>query len=261
MKGQYEEACQRIWEAYKLYAYHSFVLRTGHWLVGVTKPPLDWVDREDFVGKTFYERSESDLEHQAKTAWLYSVFSSNFPNFFNKSVGCYHDWWLATVVANIHDTGEMVDIPDDGNEQHGAKNNDEFLILEEFVKAYSKKDATDLLEVFMGFQDRSSRMGLALYALDKLEAVLMLLYLEEHGNCGYITNKPSPTDQDSYVMDVIKTSCATDCWAAHMVACIKDFPQEIVEPVMMLLDVAVCDVRGEEFPWLDKIIQADNSVF
>lgn len=258
---QYLEACQRIWEAYQLYAYHSFVLRSGHWLIGAAKPPLDWVDETNVVSQTFYERAESDLEHQAKVAWLCSVFASNFPNYFNKVALSYRDWWLAMVVGDVHDTGEIVDIPDDGNAQHDTKNYDEYLIMKGFLEAYNDKDARDLLALFASFQDKNSHMGRALYTLDKLEAVLMLLYLEKFDHRGYITNKPCPTEQDDYTVELIGTDCATDCWAAHMLACIKNFPAEILGPVLTLLEVATKDVRGEEFPWLMKVFAEDEFSF
>ena len=60
---------------------------------------------------------------------------------------------------------------------------------------------------------------------------------------------------------LIGADCATDCWAAHMVACIKNFPAEILGPVMTLLDVAAKDVRGEEFPWLMKVFAEDEFSF
>ena len=277
MIEQYDAASKRIWESYQTYTRHSFVLRTGYFLIGAAQSPVtgEELSESELISRTFFERGESDLEHQAKTAWLCSVFANNYRNYFfgkeffikptsedfSKGVIINYEKWILVLVGLIHDTGETVDIPDDGNALHGTNDADERAVIERFVEAYLPVTGSRLLRRFDEFQNKSTRMGKALFAIDKLEAILTLLYLEKHGCRGYITNKPNITERDKRTMDVIGVSCATDCWAAQAVEQIKKYPPEILEPVLSLLNIAAADVRGETFPWLDKVLTMKAPMF
>ncbi len=277
MKKQYDEASKRIWESYQIYAKHSFVLRSGHFLIGAARQPVlnDYPNESELIRETFLKRGESDLEHQAKMAWLCSVFANNYREFFfgvdyfektdsdhlAKGAVTNFEKWLFTIIGLIHDTGETVDIPDDGNTLHGTNDAEERAIIEHFVKAYLQVTAFRLMNRFDDFQSKDTHRGKALFTLDKLEAVLTLLYLEKHGCCGYITNKPNITERDSRTMKIIESTCATDCWATQMVEQIKNYPPEIVDPVLSLLNVATIDVRGEKFPWLDMVLAMEEPIF
>lgn len=277
MKKQYDAASERIWKSYQIYARHSFVLRNGHFLIGAAKAPVtgEELSESELICKAFFRRGESDLEHQAKMAWLCSVFANNYreyffgadyfakPNFDYLAEGAKTNYaqWMFTLLGLVHDTGEVVDIPDDGNALHGTNDAEERAVLQEFTEAYLPSTSGFILNLFGNFQDKSAHKGEALFALDKLEAVLMLLYLEKHGCYGYVTNKPSITERDKCTMDAIGATCATDCWAAQMIEQIKKYPPEILEPVLSLLNVATIDVRGEKFPWLDKVLAMEDPMF
>ena len=247
---EYIYPCQRIWEGYKVYASGASVVRKGFELVGVAKITNDSLD----LNSTFRRRSESILEHQAKVAWLATAFISNFPGYFgeqNNFVSPLNIWFLITT-ALCHDVGETAsgDIPDDGNPLHDTKDGDELAVFKRFVSAYAFNERRGLVELFEAFQDKTSRPGQALYALDKLDAVLTHMVLESHGVYGLISSKKNPTERDLQCAKQVGSDAAADVWGVQMFSKLEDFPAEVVQPAFTMLSVASLDVRGEEFPWL-----------
>ena len=256
----YEEGAKKVWRAYKIYAATAFVSRKGFELVGMT--PVD--DSPVDVAERFSLRGESALEHQAKTAFLCSLFASEFHNYFGRAAYLAQNlpsvWPLMTALL-CHDVGEVKtgDIPDDGNALHGTKDAAELEVFKDLVRSgFEKEDADLLVDYFQMFQSHDDFEGQAMYAIDKLEAVLTQIFLEQYEVYGAITAKPLPTEQDRYFMNLIGTPCAADCWAAHLKALINDFPMAIRDPVYAVLMIAVCDVRGEMFPWWDKDISLNQ---
>ena len=241
-----KEACERIWEGYKLYVSTAFVMRKGVELVGLTNEtevPLP-------VAETFERRGESGMEHQAKMAWLCMAFVENFPDFFAESMTKDELSYMLLAVSLCHDVGEVAtgDIPDDGNALHGTKNEAEREVFRRLMGSCSR-NGERMLEIFRQFQDKDTFLGQAVHALDKLETVLNLLFLEQFEHYGVMNKKPFVTESDRHFIHVTHTVCTTDCWAAHTKALIQDYPNEITEPVFGLLEVAVRDVRGEMFEW------------
>lgn len=241
------EACERIWEGYKLYAGTAFVMRKGVELSGLTNRTEAVLD----VVETFERRGESILEHQARVAWLYSALASNFPDGFSVHQLMLTNAWLMMTVALSHDVGEIAigDIPDDGNPLHDQKDDAELAMFQRLMPAYAPRDRSDLCAMFKSFQAKDSQCGKALHAVDKIEAVLHLLYLEIYDHYGVITQKPFVTEADQRFMRFTRSACTTDVWAAHVKSILIDYPEEIREPAFGLLDVAVRDVRGEMFEW------------
>lgn len=246
------EACERIWEGYKLYAGTAFVMRKGVELVGLTARTEAMLD----VAETFERRGESIMEHQARTAWLYSALASNFPDGFSTHHMMLTDAWQTIAVAIGHDVGEIAigDIPDDGNPLHDQKDAAELEMFEKLLCAYAPRDRGDLYMAFKNFQAKDSLRGKALHAVDKVEAVLHLLYLEFYDHYGVMDLKPFVTDSDRRFMRFAGSNCTTDCWAAHVKYMIRNYPENIRGPVLGLMDVAVRDVRGEAFEWWEKDI-------
>lgn len=247
----YTEVCERIWHGYKLYSASGFVLRKGVELVGLAQKN----DPSEDVAKMFYRRGESILEHQARVAWLASAFASNFPEFFGKiyenEMASYTRSFFAITVALCHDIGEVEvgDIPDDGRPEHGAKDSVELSVFSRMMYAYSLEDAHTMTAIFQHFQNKDSPAGQALFVLDKVEAVLSQLFLEQYEHYGAITAKPVVTDLDKYFMRATGQISSVDVWGAHAVSSMKDLPASVCDPILALLDVAARDVRGEIFPW------------
>lgn len=244
MKNSYID----IWKAYQTFATTAAVLRKGYEQSGMTKMTEDTVPN---IADSFRWRGESDLEHQAKVAWLALVFFWKFG--FHWHIGI----WSLIVVALCHDVGEVEigDIPDDGNPLHDTKDQIERNMFEKMVdRAFRSKIRRKhkLMKLFDDFQHRKNR-GAAIFALDKLEAVLMQLLCEKHGNVGDLEKKENCTEQDKRLMEFTGSSKTADIWAAHMCLHIKGFPSWIKIPVLGLLDTAVRDVRGTPFSWWKEI--------
>lgn len=246
----YKNTCKKIWEGYKTYAFTAAVIRKGYETFGVSVASNDSLH----LSSTFYRRSESVLEHQAKTAWLASVFTSNFPDYFGNLPVSDLDPinWSIMVTALCHDVGEtrIGDILDDGNPLHETKDVIELEEFERFVNAYDYKDQARLINLFETFQNKNSIPGRALYALDKTEAVLTHLLLEKHGTKGDLSKKENPTGRDLFFAEAIGETTAADIWGAQMFLRIRDYPLNIIEPIKALLKVASYDVRGKEFSWI-----------
>lgn len=267
MSKSFDDAYVRIWKGYKLLAETAYVMRSGFQLIGIA----EMNDDDGNIPSTFKRRDESILEHAAKVCYLCTAFMSHLPNFFDPgadlslSASGYlnhsnespiaSDWAVITT-ALLHDVGEIAtgDIPDDGNMEHESKDESERILFDCLMApAYSREDFSLLRKSYADFQDHQTLTGQAIYCLDKLEAILQLIWLEQFEVYGLITAKPASTAQDLHFSALIGTPCATDVWAAHTKARIKDLPDSITRHAYELLRVAVVDVRGEWFPWWDKI--------
>ena len=250
-RREYRYTCERIWRGYQIYASCASVIRKGFELVGAANITNDALD----LSSTFMRRSESVLEHQAKTAWLASVFLSNFPDFFGKGITCETSpaVWTYITTALCHDVGEskIGDIPDDGNPLHDAKDATELEAFRDFIYAYSFFDRDKLLRMFKSFQDKDSHQAKALFVLDKTEAVLTHMVLEKCGIYGSIKEKENPTERDLRFAKITGSDLAADIWGSQMIARFKGYPQEITCPVYELLNIAAQDVRGKNFTWLE----------
>ena len=246
---------KEIWDAYQLYASTCAVRRKGFELVGMTAPTPDEVPD---IADSFVSRGESDLEHQAKVSWLASaIIGSGNDTFFELLPHQSARLWSIITVALCHDVGEISvgDIPHDGNALHDTKDEIEKEVFNKMADIYSPWNFRFLaVGNFKNFQDKTTHNGKAIYALDKLDAVLTQLLYEKHGCSGSILLKPEPTDSDNYYMQMTGTDNSADCWAAHTVSLIRDFPPQIKNVVLDLIDIAVHDVRGEPFDWWDKDI-------
>ena len=232
------------------------MLRSGFPLIGLTNP----LNQSESVSGMFRRRNESILEHSAKVVYLASAMMSHFPGFFGSNKLEFEDYpselWVTITAALLHDVGEIAtgDIPDDGNPLHDTKDEIEREFFNgQMAPAYSLEDYSLIRRMFTSFQNHDTPAGQALHCLDKIEAILMLLWLEQYEAYGEITAKPLPTEQDRGFMFLTGTPCATDCWAAHTKTLIDDYPSRITNHIYALLRAAVLDVRGEWFGWWDNV--------
>jgi len=249
------EVCKRIWDGYVLYVKSAAVTRRGVEALGLADS-LGGSGKE--VVEAFFYRGESDLEHQAKVGWLTLAFLNNFPGFFgelpNRS-GFQPEVWSLLTVALCHDIGEVGigDIPDDGRPEHDLKNDTEFKVFKILMRAFCSYNAGESIAVFERFQQKRPSTGAALFMLDKLEAVLTLLFLEKHGAVGNLENKASLTAQDKYFMKAAESNNPADVWAIHFKLVAQGgFSKNLSEPVLKMMETAFVDVRGELPKWWDK---------
>ena len=256
MSKEINNAYVRIWKGYKYLSNLSFVNRSGYQLIGISES----IGQEETIEKRVRRRGESDMEHSAKVAYLCSVFISHFPEEICLYTSCNGEHWSDTVwllitTTLLHDVGEVAtgDIPDDGNPIHGTKDQREREAFEQYMLgAFALDDILPLKIAYTDFQDHKG-LGQFIYMLDKLEAVLHLIWLEQYEIYGDINAKPIPTAQDRHFANLAGTPCATDCWAAHVKDLFKDLPPELTHHAFELLRVAILDVRGEWFDWWDNV--------
>ncbi len=260
MENVYQQCAEKVWNSYKIFVDTAYVSRSGFGLYGLTEIHDTDINQNRHVAKSFYRRGESALEHQAKMAMLCNLFASNFPCYFGRisysAQECPFIWFL-TMVSLSHDIGEteIGDIPDDGNPAHALKDEAEFEVFKKFANlGFNKKDAELMIARFRDFQGHQGTIGKAIYALDKLDAVLTLIYLEKHGIRSRNKTGAEATPLDRHYMKIAGSTSATDCWAVHLKAHIGDFPLSIVEPVFTVLEVAITDARGKMFDWWEKDI-------
>lgn len=251
------DAYVRIWRGYRYYAYTAYVRRSGYELVGATK----MANPEEGISEMFHRRGESIMEHSAKVAYLCSAFVSHFPEALSVDFPCDGEsWseatWLLMTTALLHDVGEVAtgDIPDDGNPHHDVKDELERDAFENHMAgAFAREDFLPLRKSYLDFQNHQG-VGQLVFALDKLEAILFLLWLEDSAEIyGKVTAKPLPTEQDMHYAQLIGTPCATDCWAAHTKDRFKELPDNLTEHIYGILRTATLEVRGEWFDWWDEV--------
>lgn len=246
-----ESAYVHIWKGYQCLEQTPSVLRSGYRLIGIAAQ----VDDGEGITERFYRRGESVLEHSAKVAYLVSAFMSHFPKFFGTQCDKEASVWAIITTALLHDVGEVPigDIPDDGNSLHDGKDAMErHFVKNHMAPAFSLDESELFLDTYDDFQQHKTIVGQALYALDKLEAVLHLIWMESFDSYGTITAKPVPTTSDLEYARITGTPCATDCWSAHIKDRLKGFPDQITEHVFGLMRTAVTDVRGEWFEWWNQ---------
>lgn len=244
---EYRDFAERVWAGYKFYARGSSVIRKGFENTGVAIHADDSLD----YAATFYRRSESDLEHQAKTAWLALVFMANLPWYFGgeRYYTVPIDIWLRYNISLTHDSGEVEigDIMDDGNPDHKTKDKAELEAFQKILIAYPEIYRQEAIGLFKAFQKKNTREGMAIAALDKLDAIFTNLYLEKCGLRGSIYDKPHPTELDIYYAEKYGSDAPADVWCAHMLdRTTKDFPPDIMEPIIAVVIAASIDVRGKE---------------
>ncbi len=107
---------------------------------------------------------------------------------------------------------------------------------------------------FEEFIQKNTQRGRILYLVDKLETILQGLIYESEGLIGDVRNvcrffgQISAQDQRSF--EKTQSYVLADLWGIHFVERTKDFPE--AELFLEILDVAVRDVRGEGFAWMEQ---------
>lgn len=245
----------RIWMSYRMFKGEAEVPRSGYYLCHIYPDPdekftyHEW-DRDGYRREKYITprdvRFESVLEHSAGVAHLVEDMATWFPKLFP-------DVDMARKLALKHDIGELYtgDIADDGRPEHDQKERDEQAVFLEWLMNTQPEDTwEDTYQFYLEFQDKSTPRGQALYAADKLEAILQLLNYERCGWYGDVSLKNPPTEQDLKSSEITGTFNPTDVWAYHFKTIVWDqLNPEITLPFICVLDSAVTDVRGEWFPW------------
>lgn len=239
---QSKQIAEKIWQTYKFYKAESHVVRSGFGLYGIYA--------YDRLVPFVINKPESDLEHSAGVAMLIHLLAIFCPELIPPAE-------LASfmLAAEAHEIGEVLigDIPDDGQRDEALKIKQEKAAVAKFAEALPEVVRADLLKFFDEFDDKSSKRGRILYCADKIEAVLQGLLYESKGLVGDIRCKEhivKLSEQDQRGVAKSGSFRLADIWAVHFVEKVRKYPE--AEIFLEILDVAVHDVRGEGFAWMEQ---------
>lgn len=257
---------RKIWEAYEKYAKTLSVIRRGHQIIDGFDKGL--YAHDGTPEELFKIRGESVAEHQAKAAFLMrTCLESDYdscliPDLSDPERAKYE---LVTYML-IHDTGTIVtgDVLKDGSEHKNPPKiaRDDKITFEDFVddaftfngtqqrfKSWHRDTADKESGSYMNYT-----IAVVLSAIGQLETVLTFAYLEKHNIIGDITRKTDLSTDLQRAIEITGTNNLLDNFAAYMKMQIGkklEFKQKWV--IWGILQAAVEDVRGEFFPWWDKI--------
>lgn len=229
-----------IWAAYKMKCETSFLARTGSIVCGALLP----ANYEDI-----YKKPEFVAEHEGRVAFLYALIMLYHKQPFrvnqeSASESLRHVFWLLS-----HDIGEMAagDQPDDGSSGHENSRALEDKIFNEFFdylpgeyRFFFEKTHDDFENYNGTVESQFDKM------LDKVEAILFLLFLKEKGIEGDIMKKNPPSRQDTRLAKLCGSSSTIDVWCLHARIKTKNMSPKIIELMDAILVAAFSDAYREE---------------
>lgn len=251
---QYDPTSVNIWRYYNALKEQRKVIRSGFGLLGIypynSNRPTHTGQPAHTTQTNQSARPESVLEHVAGTMILTTAISNFRPDIIPPS-----DLLPCLLTLMHHEAGETIigDIPDDGNRNEKAKDQQELTVIHNLFATLPSDQANTLETLFIQFQNRSTPVTQVAYAIDKLETIFQGLIYERDGHPGDFQRKLAAhviSSQDQYYIEITGTTSLVDNWSAHFFDKIKSFA---CAPFFTgLLRVAVEDVRGEWFTWLPK---------
>lgn len=147
----------------------------------------------------------------------------------------------------MHDVGEIKrgDALDDGSGEHEARLKDEAEVFEEMLTYLPESEVEwfrTMRERFENYEGHTAGLD---KIIDKLEAILYLLFLETKGLFGWLRNKEYPSERDLKMAEFAGTDCCTDVWTVHYRTMAEKVPVDIREVANSILRQSFLTVRGE----------------
>lgn len=231
---------ENIWAAYKMKCETSFIQRSGTIVCGATQQ----IDIDDI-----YQKAEFVSEHEGRVAFLYALIMMYHKQPFtvrssSVSESLRHVFWLLS-----HDIGEIAsgDQPDDGTFGHSDARAKEDRIFNEFFDYLPGEDRSWFERTHDTFESYGGTVETQFdKALDKVEAILYLLFLREKGIEGDVMKKNPPSRQDAKLAKLLGTSNTIDVWCLHMRIKIKQMNPKIIDVLDGLLVAAFSDIYRAE---------------
>ena len=244
---------RKFYEAWKLYEMATevaMVIRSGSWIYGVYLMPLQ---DKDFL----IDRGESVAEHEHGMAILAdAVF-----RWFKEDAPSDDFYEYAIYSALTHDTGEVVigDIPDDGLRDEPHKIEAEKLQMEKLAQHMPVEDRWRFLYTYQCFErrdvDNAGGLGVFLALCDKFESLLRQVRYERDGHIGHLGACGIVSDRDREVSERVGTDYVLDIWSCAMFDRFESLIGQVklFRDMLGILTAAVIDVRGEAFPWAQRL--------
>lgn len=231
---------ENIWAAYKMKCETSFITRTGSIVCGATTP----ITIDDI-----YRKPEFVAEHEGRVAFLYTLIMLWHKQPFTVSSASVseslrHVFWLL-----VHDVGEIAsgDQPDDGSVGHNEARAAEDKIFNELFDFLPGEYRSWFERTHENFESYGGTVETQFdKALDKVEAILYLLFLKEKGIEGDINKKTPPSRQDLKLANLLGTSNTIDIWCLHFRIATKGLNPKILDVLDELLVAAFSDIYRAE---------------
>ena len=249
---------QNFWKLYKYIKWLAFIVRWGVNLTGRYGLRLD-------LKPIMKNDTEKDSDHALAMSWMTAVYKLLYGEIPDDDDLTYEgqkkraDFWedlaIGLLVGDTHDVDEIKsgDTADDGHADRTAKEMREHETMTEVYSLFSLPIMLKLLSGFEQFQNRSTEFGEIEYVCDKFEAIWSNFLFDERGMFGSMGFKQEHfteiTEQDRYFMDVIGSDDPTQVWLAHGIN--QSYAYDCFDRIMAVTDVAMKEVYGERFAWLD----------
>lgn len=244
----FNDAAKLVWQDYKEVRKGDSVIRSGFGLYGA----YPYVPNE-----IPFNRPESVSEHTRGMIELIFGINRYFPEIFKTE-----ELVRAIRVAHYHDLGEneLGDLPDDGSYDRKTKDFIEYQHVLSCSEAWP--DRLEFMTDYVAFQfPESSTLSKEqrlfaenLRLCDKLDAVLKGLFYELRGVKGSMEMRKKRYgvlyEREIRLAKEIGTDEMSDIWAAYFIEAHQHFQNFPL--FLKILRAAVVDVRGADFPWLEK---------
>lgn len=202
----------------------------------------------------YQDRSESDLEHCARTGSL-AWWIANTPGLLpDNMIWDQKRLELLPLAARIHDLAEREcggDIPDDGTRKASQDDKEFAVFTEQILPNFPLEIRGELEALLHEFMQRSTPYGQLIYCADKTDALLRCLYYEELGMTGFEHNKGNITESSKKLTEYTGRLEISDVWFLGFLLASEDFA-ELREPFINLIRIGCANaakVRPEREPW------------
>ena len=212
-------------------------------------------------GGFFNNRPQSDQEHCDGCKIIVMLLDMIYPEVMIPKPGetlsyGYDRFRLLLRGASEHELGENAtgDVASDGTRDEKKKDEEElwYVILWLYL-CFDKKTAKLGVRLFKEMQEKSTDIGKLLFLIDKIDAVLYNLLLEEEGHTGYITAKPYVTELDRKAIEATGDDRNAGVWLYNTLATTPQLLDFELTPIFLeIVQSAALEVRGEEMDWINE---------
>jgi len=246
-----------LYEAYATFMSLANVRRMGFAKCGSNGRPLRRKGLNEITEPFFKMREQSDAEHTFGTMVLAFLLPIFYPDTFTKEDTLAY---IATMLH--HELGEVVcgDIPEDGTRINASQDKQELSFLKKFLSEYYPREAAEEnLTLYRGFLDKNTEIGRNAFLIDKTDAVLYNLFLEQSGRPGSIKwrtehfgcKTAEGVIGDSECAEITKSDLPSDNWLCSLVSNTKEvltYSDFVI--FREIIQSAAYVVRGGEMDWL-----------
>ena len=212
---------------------------------------------EPFFGKN---REESDGEHVYGTVVLTSLLPDYYPDKFPKET---EQKYFSTMLYHELGEGASGDIPADGTRDDEVQDQKELNYVKNLLDNYATDKArNEKMPLYRDFLEQKDVVGRNSFLIDKFEAILFNLFLEQQGRPGSISWRTKHFGQklskdqgltDEEIAEITGSDLPADNWLCRLLITnpeVMSYPA--FEVFREIVQSAAVIVRGEEMKWLNE---------